>query len=184
MIFGSITTGTLLSKNISFTPLALTGSILVIIGSSLMYSLVEVDTKAAAIYGYSILMALGVGLFTQGPISVVQSLFPADRVADATAFIGFGQVAGIAIMLAVANAVFLNTATDKIQVLLPNAPLKEVQAAISGTGSELFNTMSGDLKNSVLQAIVESIQDAYILVIVAAALSFVLCPFLQRRKQH
>ncbi|PQE21781.1 hypothetical protein CJF30_00011014 [Rutstroemia sp. NJR-2017a BBW] len=183
MIFGSITTGTLLSKNFSFIPLVLFGSILVVIGSSLMYALVEVDTKAAAIYGYSILMALGVGLFTQGPISVVQSLFPADRVADATAFIGFGQVAGIAIMLAVANAIFLNLATDKIKILLPNTPLKEVQAAISGTGSKLFNTLSGDLKKAVLGAVVESINTVYILVIVAGAVCIVLCPILRRRKQ-
>ncbi|KAM3083610.1 hypothetical protein ACMFMG_004255 [Clarireedia jacksonii] len=182
MIFGSIMTGTLLSKSFWFMPLALTGSTLVVIGSSFMCALVEVDTKAAAIYGYSILMALGVGLFTQGPISVVQALFPADRVADATAFIGFGQVAGIAIMLAVANAIFLNTAMKKIEVLLPDTPLKDVQAAISGTGSKLFNTMSGDLKNAVLQAIVDSINTVYILVIVAGALAFVLCPFLKRQK--
>ncbi|KAJ8058262.1 hypothetical protein OCU04_012457 [Sclerotinia nivalis] len=65
MIFGSITTGILLSKSFSFLPLVLTGSMLVVIGGSLMYALVGVDTKAASIYGYSILIALGVGLFTQ-----------------------------------------------------------------------------------------------------------------------
>ncbi|KAF7868682.1 hypothetical protein EAF04_005212 [Stromatinia cepivora] len=179
MIFGSITTGILLSKSFSFLPLALTGSMLVV-----MYALVGVDTKAASIYGNSILMALGVGLFTQGPISVVQSLFPANRIADATAFIGFGQVAGIAIMLAVANAIFLNLATNKIEVLLPNAPLDEVQAAISGTGSELFQNLNGDLKNAVLRAVVESINTVYILVIVAGALTFVLCPFLKRGRNE
>lgn len=148
-----------------------------------MYTLVGIDTKAAPIYGYSILMAFGVGLFTQGPISVVQSLFPADRIADATAFIGFGQVLGIAIMLAVANALFLNKATNSIELLLPDTPLDEVQAAISGAGSELFENLSGDLKKDVLQAIVDSVNSAYILVFVAGAVSIVLCPFIKRPNQ-
>jgi hypothetical protein len=180
MIFGSIITGILLSKNMWFMPLALIGGILVVIGGGLMYTQIGVDTSAGPIYGYSVLLALGAGLFTQGPISVVQSLFPADRVADATAFVGFGQVTGIAIMLAVANAVFLNKATNSIEQLLPDTPLGEVQAAISGVGSELFKNLSGELKRGVLEAIVESLNTVYILVIVAGAVTVVLCPFLRR----
>ncbi|PVH99814.1 putative MFS drug efflux transporter [Periconia macrospinosa] len=182
MIFGSIVTGTMLGKGFWFLPFVLCGSVLVIVGGSLMYTNVEVHTSAAPIYGYSVLMAFGVGLFTQGPISVVQSLFPADRVADATAFIGFGQVVGIAIMLAVANAIFLNKATIGIQHLLPDTPLAEVQAAIQGVGSELFRNLNSVLREAVLQAVVDSMNTAYILVIVAGAVSLVLCPFFKRQK--
>ena len=153
-----------------------------IIGSTLMYAVVEVDTSASPIYGFSVLIALGCGLFTQGPISVVQSLFPADRVADATAFVGFGQVAGIAIMLAVANAIFLNQATNGIEKLLPDTPLREVQGAIQGVGSELFRNISPDLRSAILQTVVDSMNKVYILVIVAGAVTVVLCPFLRRPK--
>ena len=182
MIFGSILTGTLLGKNFPFAPFALVGGILVVIGGALMYTQVSVDTKTAPVYGYSVLLGFGAGLFTQGPISVVQSLFPADRVADATAFVGFGQVVGIAIMLAVSNAVFLNKATDSIDRLLPDTPLSEVQAAISGVGSDLVGNLSGDLRSAVLRAIVNSMNDVYILVMVAGAVTVVLCPFLKRQK--
>ena len=184
MIFGSILTGTLLGRNFPFTPFAFVGGILVIISGALMYSRVGVDTSAAPIYGYSILLGFGAGLFTQGPISVVQSLFPADRIADATAFVGFGQVVGIAIMLAVSNAIFLNKATDGINQILPDTPLREVQAAISGVGSDLFRNLSGDLRNAVLRAIVDSMKNVYVLVIVAGVLTVVLCPFLKRQKQR
>ena len=182
MIIASILTGTLLGKGFWFLPFVLVGGILVVIGGALMYSIVEVDTNSAPIYGFSILLGFGAGLFTQGPISVVQSLFPADRVADATAFVGFGQVVGIAIMLAVANAIFLNKATDAIEQLIPDTPLTEVQNAISGVGSELFRNLSGNLRTAVLQAIVESMNNVYILVIVAGALTVVSCPFLKRQK--
>jgi hypothetical protein len=180
MIFGSILTGTLLSKGFWFAPLAFLGGILVIIGSTLMYTMVEVDTNASPIYGYSVLIALGCGLFTQGPISVVQSLFPAERIADATAFVGFGQVAGIAIMLAVANAIFLNQATNGIQALLPDIPLSEVQGAIQGVGSELFRNINASQRASILQSVVGSMNTVYILIIVAGAVTAVLCPLLKR----
>ena len=58
--------------------------------------------------------------------------------------------------------------------------LGEVQAAISGVGSKLFGDLSGDLKNAVLQAVVDSMDNVYVLVIVAGALTVVLCPFLKR----
>ena len=183
MIFASIFTGTLLGKNFWFAPFALVGGLLVTAGGALMYARVGIDTNASPIYGYSVLLGFGAGLYTQGPISVVQSLFPAERVADATAFVGFGQVVGIIIMLAVANAIFLNKATIAIESLLPDTPLLEVQAAISGARSDLFRSISGDLRNAVLQAIVDSMNNVYILVVVAGALTVVLCPFLKRQKQ-
>lgn len=180
MIFGSILNGTMLSKYGHFMPWAFGGGILVVIGAALMYALVEVDTNAAPIYGYSILLAFGAGLFTQGPISVVQAKFPANRVADTTAFVGFGQIAGIAIMLSVANTVFLNSATNGIIRLLPDTPVPQVQAAIAGVGSELFRNLSDTLRRGVLEVIVHSINDAYILIMVAGASTVVLSVFMKR----
>lgn len=180
IIFGSILNGTILSKYGYFMPWALGGGILVVIGAAFIYALVQVDTNAAPIYGYSILLAFGAGLFTQGPISVVQAKFQANRVTDATAFIGFGQIAGIAIMLSVANAVFLNTAINGIMRLLPDTPVPQVQAAITGVGSELFRNLSDTLRRGVLEVIVDSINDAYILIMVAGALTVVLSVFMKR----
>lgn len=182
MIFGSILTGTILSKGIWFLPFALVGGILTVIGSALMYSIVEVDTKAAPIYGFSILIAFGCGLYTQGPISVVQSLFPAERIADATAFVGFGQVMGVAIMLAIANAVFLNQATIGIEKLIPDTPLPQVQAAIQGVGSELFKNTSDDIRAAILEVVVKSMNKVYILVIVAGAVTAISSPLLRPKK--
>ena len=71
MILASVLTGTLLGRNFQFTPFALAGGILVLIGGALMYARIEVDTKAAPIYVNSIILGFGAGLFTQGPISVV-----------------------------------------------------------------------------------------------------------------
>jgi hypothetical protein len=182
MIFASILTGAFLGKGFKFTPFALCGGVMVLIGSALMYTLVRADTNASYIYGFSVLIGFGAGLYTQGPISVVQSLFPADRVADATAFIGFGQVLGIAIMLAVANAIFLNKATGGIQELLPGSPLAAVQSAIQGVQSDLISNASESTRSGIDTVVVDAINNAYILVMVAAALTIVLTLFTKRSK--
>ena len=85
-------------------------------------------------------------------------------------------------MLAVSNAVFLNKATNAIENILLDTPLSKVQATISEVGSDLFETLSDDLRNAVLQAIVDSMNNVYTLVIVAGAVAVLLCPFLNRQK--
>ncbi|KAH8719434.1 putative MFS drug efflux transporter [Phaeosphaeriaceae sp. PMI808] len=182
MIFGSILTGILQSKGLRFMPFALVGGILTAIGSALMYALVEVHTTASHIYGFSVIIAFGCGLYTQGPISVVQSLFPAERVADATAFVGFGQVMGVAIMLAIANAVFLNQVTIRVEQLIPDTSLPQVQAAIQGVGSELFKSSSENIRAAILQVIVDSLNKTYLLVVVAGAVTAILSLLLKPKK--
>jgi hypothetical protein len=180
MIAASILTGTLLGKGFNFRPFALCGGVMVLIGGALMFTLVRAETNASYVYGFSVLIGFGAGLYTQGPISVIQSLFLAERVADATAFIGFGQVLGIAIMLAVANAIFLNKATDGIQQVLPGAPLMALQSAIQGVQSDLISNVDDSIKAAIDAIVVDAINNAYILVMVAAALTIILTLFMKR----
>ena len=161
-------------------PFSLAGGVLVLVGAVLMYTQVGIDTNPSPIYGFSVLIGFGAGLYTQGPISVVQSLFPTDRIADATAFIGFGQVLGIAIMLAVANAIFLNIATGDIEQLLPGSPPAEIQSAIQGVSSDLLDSQDEQVLRQINQVVVNSINKAYILIIIAAALTILLAPFTKR----
>nr|POE61028.1 efflux pump patc [Quercus suber] len=111
-------------------------------------------------------------------------MVPPNRIADATAFVGFGQIGGSAIMLSIANAVFLNTATNGINSLLPDTPMSQVQAAIAAAGSQLFDSLSDALRRSVLEIIVNSINDAYILIIVAGALTAVTSVFIERKRSQ
>ena len=52
------------------------GGILSLIGGSLLYT-VAVDTSASAIYGYSVLVGLGCGLYVQASYPVAQLKVPA-----------------------------------------------------------------------------------------------------------
>jgi hypothetical protein len=65
---------------------------------------------------------------------------------------------------------------------LPNASTTEIQAAITGVGSSLVNSLPADTKAAVLDAIIGAMSKAYIGVIAGGALAIILSLFLKRER--
>ncbi|KAL3417604.1 MFS drug efflux [Phlyctema vagabunda] len=181
MIFAVISNGAILSAYGYYMPWYTAGGILVIIGGALMYT-VDTTTSIAKVYGYSVLIGFGDGLFAQASFSVAQAIVEPHLIASAVGFITCAQVSGVTIALAIANALFLNGSQDKIAAILPGTPRREIQEAISGAGSSFVRTLPEDIQRRVLVAIVDSMSDTYILVITAGALVLVLSAFLKRER--
>ena len=181
MIFAVIGNGAILSAYGYYMPWYTLGGIFVIIGGSLMYT-VGTETATATVYGYSILIGFGTGLFAQASFSVAQAIVDPENVASAVGFITCAQVTGVTIALAIANSVFLNGSQDKIAALLPQVPLSDIQAAIAGAGSDFVDSLSPELQAGVLHAIVDSMSKTYILVITAGAVVLVLSAAMKREK--
>ncbi|KAI0859728.1 major facilitator superfamily-domain-containing protein [Xylaria cubensis] len=180
-VAATIATGAILSKTGIYMPWYTFGGVLVIIGSALVYT-IDVDTSVSRIYGYSVILGIGAGSYSQLSFSVAQVKVPPSRMPDVTAFLSFGQLTGIALSLAIANAVFLNRATLGIHELVPDASLQEIQAAIQGASSDFFNNLTQSTREAVLVAVVKSMNDAYVLVITAGALTVALSIFMKREK--
>ncbi|KAI0006814.1 major facilitator superfamily-domain-containing protein [Xylariaceae sp. FL0662B] len=181
MVFSTVLSGAIVSKTGVYMPWFLGGSILAVIGSALMYT-TNYDTEIARIYGYTVILGFGVGSYSQLSFSIGQAKVGLDRVADVTAFIGFGQMSGIALALSIANSVFLNRATIGIAAIVPDAPIGEIQTAIQGAGNSFFESLTSVQRTGVLDAIVDSMNDAYILVMAGAALSVILSLFQKRER--
>ena len=94
-------------------------------------------------------------------------------------FMMFAQLMGMAMMLSVTGAVFVNTAIAKLQDALPNVPRETILAGIGGARSALFSSLSPEERVATTNALVESIQTVFICVYVAAAFGFVLSLFLK-----
>ncbi|EHK97156.1 putative HC-toxin efflux carrier TOXA [Glarea lozoyensis 74030] len=161
--------GGLMAKLGYYMPWFLVGGIFVVIGSALMF-IVDQDTSTAKIYGFSILLGSGVGMFFQAPFSVTPAVVKPENIGSAIGFMTLAQFLGITIALAIANAVLLNNSTDKIQQILPDVPLGEIHAAVLGVGSDLVKSLSPDLRTRVIGAIVDAISTTYALTIAAGAL--------------
>ena len=75
----------------------------------------------------------------------------------AIGFITAAQIAGATIALAIANSVFLNGSKKAIAALLPQVPIKDIEAAIAGAGSGFFKGLDPDMRHQVIVAIIENV---------------------------
>ncbi|KAH9208866.1 major facilitator superfamily domain-containing protein [Leptodontidium sp. 2 PMI_412] len=181
MVFAVIGNGAILSAYGYYMPWYTLGGILVVTGGALMYT-IDVDTSVSRVYGYSIVVGFGTGLFAQASFSVAQATVEPELITSAVGFITCAQVSGVTIALAIANTVFLNKSQAAISAILPDVPTAVIQAAITGAGSAFVATLSNAVKREVLAAIVTSMSKTYILVITAGALTTLLSLAMKRER--
>jgi hypothetical protein len=181
MIFAVIANGAIMSAFGYYMPWYLSGGILAVIGGALMYT-VDTTSSTSRVYGYSVIIGLGTGMFAQASFSVAQAVVEPHLIASAVGFITCAQVSGVTIALAIANSVFLNQSQNGIQKILPGVPVSEIQAAIAGAGSAFVDSLSDKVKQEVLAAIVSAMSKTYILVITAGSLVTVLSFAMKRER--
>lgn len=151
------------------------------IGSALLHT-VTLHTSTGKIYGYSVILGFGAGLFLQAPFAIAQAKVKASDVQDVSSFITTGQVSGIVFSLAICNDIFINLSTQKISALLPNVPIGQVQSVIAGVGASFYDDLSAVEKESVLSILVDNISSIYIVLIVGGALVTLLSLFMKRER--
>jgi MFS family permease len=181
MVFAVIANGAILSAYGYYMPWYTMGGILVVIGGALMYT-VDDMTGVSRVYGYTVIIGFGVGLFGQASFSVAQAVVEDHMIPSAVGFITCAQISGVTIALAIANSVFLNKSQSGIQAILPGVPTAEIQQAIAGAGSQFFYNLSGTVRQEVLAAIISAMSKTYILVITAGSLVIVLSMFMKRER--
>jgi MFS family permease len=181
MIVAVMANGALLSSFGLYMPWYLVGGILVVIGGALMYT-VGLTTSVAHVYGYTVLIGVGVGFFAQASFSVAQATVAPELVPSAVGFISLAQITGITLALAIANAVFFNESVRSLRTILPGVDPEHIKETISGTRSELFQSLTPRVREQVLEALVDALSKSYILVMTAGALVAVLSLLMKREK--
>ena len=176
-----ITNGSLMAKFGWYMPWYLLGGTLCVVGSALLYT-TDLTTNAGRIYGYSVILGVGSGAYSQASFAVVQAKNEPQLVPDAVAFVTTGQLLGLTLALAISNTLFLNTATQGLQKILPTIPRSTLQASISGAETSFFQTLPGATQTAFLQVVLKAINETYILVIVAGALSVILAITMKRER--
>ncbi|KAI9695392.1 MAG: hypothetical protein M1820_008647 [Bogoriella megaspora] len=159
------------------------GGALILVGATLM-STVRAGTRIGAIYGFEVLIAIGAGLIAQIAYSIAPSKVAPRDISAAIGFINVAQIGGLVIALAISGTVFQNITFLHLSKLLSplgfSAP--EIRAAVAGSQSSLFNSLSSHVRSEAIELIVKSIGKIYYLVITAGALCFVAGMFLKREK--
>ncbi|KAL2204886.1 putative MFS drug efflux transporter [Sarocladium strictum] len=181
MVVMILANGALMAKFGYYMPWYLVGSLLAVAGSALMYT-VDNTTSDSRIYGYTVLIGLGVGMFLQASFSVTQAVVAPADIPPAVGFMTLAQYVGITISLSVANAVFLNESQTSISDILPDVSDADIQASIEGAGGSFLNGLSQEDQARVVGAIATAIGRAYVLVITACSLVAVLSLFMKGEK--
>lgn len=148
----------------------LVSGIFILVGAALMYT-VHYDTKPANIYGYSILLGIGMTT-TQAAYSVGPRIADPKRIPECIQFMNIGQGQSQLLGLAIASAIFQSQTSNGLNALLADKGYSEadIQSAIAGARSTLLEELPPDLKAKALDVIVNSIDKIYIMAIAAGAL--------------
>ncbi|KAL3421549.1 MFS drug efflux pump [Phlyctema vagabunda] len=170
LIFVIILNGHLMTKLGYYLPWYVLGGAFELVAGALMYT-VTPTTSTGAVYGYTVLMAIGVGAFNQAGYSVVQAKVSPDEIPFALGYMMFSQLGGIVLALGGAGAIFVNKSVIGLTKLLPDTEPEVIKASIAGTSSALFQTLPAEKLEPALAVIVNAIDDVYILLIVAGAIA-------------
>ncbi|KAK3305036.1 putative MFS transporter [Chaetomium strumarium] len=181
-IFGVILNGVLMLRWGYYMPWFLVSGVFTAIGGALLYTSSE-DMANANIYGYSILVGIGMTAY-QAAYSVVPAKVSPDDVAAVTQFINIAQQGSILVALAICSTIFQNSAQDRLLSILIPAGYSEVDvtAAIAGAKSAVLQSAPPDVRRAALDVLVEAIDGAYTLIIVSGGL-LVICALCMKRER-
>jgi hypothetical protein len=151
-------------------------------GAATMYT-VQYDTPAANIYGYSILLGLGMTT-TQAGYAVGPFFVKPDRVAELIQYLNISQGSSQLIGLAIASCIFQSLGFQRLKEVLAQTEYSDaqIQAAIAGARSELLHNATPELRAKCVDAIVKTIGDVWVMAIAAGAL-WTLCSLFLTRKR-
>ena len=179
--FFIVFTGSMMGRVGYYMPWYIIGNMFFLVGTALMRT-AGLDTPSAPVYGYTILIGVGSGLYVQAAYPVTQAKLVAQEATDAVALIGTTQQGSTAISLTIANSIFINRAADGLRPVLPDIPRSEVQAAIAGVGAQIFQQLSAEKEQQVLEVVLGAIQDVWTQALASAAFAFALSLLMKREK--
>jgi len=113
---------------------------------------------------------------------VIPSKVPTHRIGHAIGFLSTAQVFGGSVCVAIGETIVVSVAASKLAVILPGTPTVVLKNMVGGTSNSLFNSLTADIKGAVIRAIVDAIDKAYILGIVAGLVGIICTLFLPHER--
>lgn len=173
-VFSVMFAGGLLPVFGRYAPWYFPAAMLTLIGGSLMYR-VDSSTATASIYGFQILIAVGVGFIFQTGYNVAAAKVSPLDIPASIGFINVAQIGSIAIALSISGALFQNLGFAYLSQALADYHFSEpvLRSALAGIESVVLNREGAVVRALAVEAIVATIGKIYALVIAGGALTLV-----------
>ncbi|KAF2642203.1 MFS general substrate transporter [Massarina eburnea CBS 473.64] len=150
----------------------LASSILTTVGSALFFGLLKPNSSTAAIYGYSIIIALGAGLGQQMSYTVAGKKAE-EHAPDAISLMNCAQLGSTVIALTITSLIFQNVGYHNVKHALAglDASAGEIRAALGGADSHFFDYGTDEgVRVAVQSGIANALRWSFVAVLVAGTL--------------
>ncbi|OIW32212.1 MFS general substrate transporter, partial [Coniochaeta ligniaria NRRL 30616] len=172
IVFGCLFNGLVMPKLGYYMPWFVVGNALLVAGSTLMTTITR-SISNSALYGYTVLIGLGIGAFQSAGIGVACALAQPSDISNVVSVMTVGQVLGIILSLAVSGSVFTNRAIEKITTALPELPADKITELITGASGHFYKSLSDSDRAVVVVQITSAISEAFYYLVGITAIGFI-----------
>ncbi|KAL9122167.1 MAG: hypothetical protein Q9187_001282 [Circinaria calcarea] len=173
--------GALMPKLGYYQPWYLFGGAMILIGSALMYTASAI-TKPAAVYGYILLLGVGVGSYVQAGFAITECLVSPTELAHIVGFMSVAQSMGIVVFLAVMGSVYQNLAILRVSQVLPSDTAVNLRQLVAGTYSGIFKSLPESTRDEVVVAVISAMRFVWLMPLTAGAVTVIFSCFLGKNK--
>ncbi|KAI0179648.1 major facilitator superfamily domain-containing protein [Hypoxylon sp. FL1284] len=181
IVFGCLFNGFVMPKLGYYKPWFVFGNALLLTGATLMTT-IDSTVSNSALYGYTVLIGLGVGAFQSAGIAVASALAPPSDISNVVSIMTVAQVLGIIVALAVPGSIFQNKAVQNIASALPNIPQDELTQLITGASGASYQSLSDSDRALVVDQITRAIRESFYYLVGTTAIGFIASLFLSSKK--
>ncbi|OIW31630.1 MFS general substrate transporter [Coniochaeta ligniaria NRRL 30616] len=145
--------------------------LLMTLGGGLLWGFLEPDANSANIYGFTVIIAFGTGITINIGYTIASLKVDRKDEGDAISFQNVSQLGSTLLSLVIAGQIFQSGAVRNLKHALEGQGFSDadIQAAVAGTQSIIFEKISGPLREAAVWAITDAMRDSFIMVIVAGA---------------
>ena len=183
-VVSNVVIGHLLSRIRYYMPIYLISGALIVVGGALTMHYLVPSTSPGVLYGLGVVVAIGAGSTNQVGYSVSTLTVAPTDVVHGISLQNIAQIGGTVVSLVVAGQVFQSYAEQGLSVALAGQGLSigEIRSAAAGAQSEVFQRLSGVVREAAIDAIVAAMQKSFIIVIVSGGFIMVAALAMKREK--
>ncbi|KAM0809853.1 putative Major facilitator superfamily domain-containing protein [Seiridium cardinale] len=181
IVFGCLFNGFVMPKFRYYLPWYVVGNALLVAGAALMTTITS-SISNSALYGYTVIIGLGIGAFQSAGIGVASALAPTSQISNVVSVMTIAQVIGITFALAIPGSIFQNKAMQYIASVLPDIPQDKLGELITGASGKFYRSLSEADQLLVVDQITRAIREAFYYLVGTTAIGFITSLFLSPKK--
>lgn len=162
----NLVSGSILQFVKLYKALFIISSVFLLVGGGLLAAYLSPSTKVGAIYGFSVLVAIGSGLCMVTGYTVSTLTLKSEETGAAIKLQNVSQIGGQVIALAISGQVYRSRAIANLQTDLAGHGYsnQEILGAVAGAQSKLFEMLDGGLRDKSIESISQAMQLTFVLI--------------------